>query len=401
MHYRDVHNKNGRADRDGLDAVLFPATDFCVECGCGPYTRLNSHVCKEATRSHAAYLRANPDAAGGDPHPPAAPSKQKKKRPGQLTGQRRPLGEVDAKGVPLDELVRLVLSASPTGHRDAIPAALWEWLKGFNFDDVDGLRSSTYRHIPAENTPHVLAAFDVAFYALESDAPVAAAPPGAQAGRAAGFGMSDERGHLLLHLLPRLLFFINPDNHRRNWAQALARRCRLVLEGSWEKLWAEVKAADAGYTSRDDAEYAKDMCAEVSGLIAAGLLSKGMARAQAKPMAALSPEVVEKLKALCPVGAAVDYSAAIEEHLPDLPLSAASRTTSPALVMSVLRRSAFSAARSRGLLNGARRALLAFALSTSYSLRRAGSPSKLPPTATPSAPGPFRPPSAPSSPAPP
>jgi len=143
------------------------------------------------------------------------------------------------------------------------------------------------------------------------------------------------------------------------------------------------------------------MCAEVSGLIATGLLSKGMARAQAKPIATLSPDVVEKLKALCPVGAAVDYSAAIEEHLPDLPLSAASRTTSPALVMSVLRRSAFSAARSRGLLNGARRALLAFALSTSYSLRRAGSPSKLPPTATPSAPGPFRPPSAPSSPAPP
>ena len=64
--------------------------------------------------------------------------------------------------------------------------------------------------------------------------------------------------------------------------------------------------------------------------------------------------------------------------------------------MSVLRRSAFSAARSRGLLNKARRALLAFALSTSSSLRRAGSPSKLPPTAMPSAPGPFRPPSAPS-----
>ena len=63
------------------------------------------------------------------------------------------------------------------------------------------------------------------------------------------------------------------------------------------------KAADAGYTSRDDAEYAKDMCAEVSGLIAAGLLSKGVARAQAKPIATLSPDVVEKLKALCPVGA--------------------------------------------------------------------------------------------------
>ena len=56
MHYRDVHNKNGRADRDGLDAVLFPATDFCVECGCGPYTRLNSHVCKEANATPHRYL---------------------------------------------------------------------------------------------------------------------------------------------------------------------------------------------------------------------------------------------------------------------------------------------------------------------------------------------------------
>jgi len=36
-----------------------------------------------------------------------------------------------------------------------------------------------------------------------------------------------------------------------------------------------------------------------------------------KTMAALSPDVVEKLKALCPVGAAVDYSAAIAEHLPN------------------------------------------------------------------------------------
>jgi len=209
----------------------------------------------------------------------------------------RSIGEVDANGVPLDELVRLDLSASPTGHRDAIPAAAWAWLKSFDFDELASLHSSTYRHIPVENYPHIQAAFDVAFCALEFDAPdpaapVAAAPPAAQTGRAAGFGMSDERGHLLLHLLPRLLFFINPDNHHRNWAQALARWCRLVLEGSWEKLWAKVKAADAGCTSRDrdDAEYAKDMCAEASGLIAAGLLSKGVARAQAKPILTLLPD---------------------------------------------------------------------------------------------------------------
>jgi len=114
------------------------------------------------------------------------------------------------------------------------------------------------------------------------------------------------------------------------------------------------------------------------------------------------PDVVEKLKALCPVGAAVDYSAAIEEHLPD-PTSLGSLSDYVACAgderaeeISLFRREV------KGFtINGTRRALPAFALSTSSSLRRAGSPSKLPPTATPSAPGPFRPPSAPSSPAPP
>jgi hypothetical protein len=322
MHFRDAHNKEGRVSRDGLDATLFPDAAFCEECGCGPYMRLGAHTCSKTALAYAGNRRANPGATGRDPSPAAAPRKKKKKRAGPFAGQRRPLGEVDANGVPLDELVRLDPNASPKGRRDAIPEAAWTWLAGFDWGEVDSLRSTTYRYVPVENGPHIHAAFDVAFYALESDAPdpaspVAAAPPGVQAGRAAGFGMSDVRGHLLLHLLPRLLFFIDPAASRRAWAQALARRCRLVLEGRWKELWAEAKAADAGYNSRDDVEYAKDLCAEVSGLISAGLLSKGMERAQAKPMATLSPDVVEKLKALCPTGAAVDYSDAIKEHLPN------------------------------------------------------------------------------------
>jgi len=326
MHFRDAHNKNGDAPRDGLNAELFPATAFCEPCGCGPFSRLNAHKCTVANLAHAGHRRANPGAAGQAPHPFAAPRTKKKKRGGQRAGpfarQRRPFGLIDANGVPLDELARLNLAVSPTGHRDAIPDASWAWIKRFNWGHLDNLRSSTNRHVPVENLPHVNAAFDVAFCALETDAPdpaapVAAAPPGAQVGRAVEFGMSDERGHLLLHLLPRLLYFIDPDASRRDWAQTLARRCRLVLEGRWEELWAEAKAADARYNSRSDPEYAKDISAEVSGFIAAGLLSKGMQRAQAKPMATLTPDVVEKLRALCPAGAPVDYSAAIQQHLPN------------------------------------------------------------------------------------
>jgi len=236
LHFRDGHNKDGRASRDGLDATLFPAAAFCEECGCGPYVRRGKHTCKEAALFFAGHRRANPGAAERDPGPPAAPRKKKNKRAGPFAGQRRLLGEIDANGFPVDELARLDPDTSPTGHRNAVSDATWAWLDGFNWDKLDSLRSSTYRHVPAENAPHVHAAFDVAFCALESDArdpaaPVAAAPSGVQAGRAAGFGMSDVHGHLLLHLLPRLLFFTDPASKRRDWAQTLARRCRFVLEG--------------------------------------------------------------------------------------------------------------------------------------------------------------------------
>ena len=69
---------------------------------------------------------------GRDPSPAAAPRKKKKKRAGPFAGQRRPLGKVDANGVPLDELVRLGPSASSKGRRDAIPDAAWTWLAGFD-----------------------------------------------------------------------------------------------------------------------------------------------------------------------------------------------------------------------------------------------------------------------------
>ena len=84
LHFRDGHNKEGRASRDGLDATLFPAAAFCEECGCGPYVRLGKHTCKEAALSFAGHRRANPRRCGTRPGPACCATQEEEQAGGAV-----------------------------------------------------------------------------------------------------------------------------------------------------------------------------------------------------------------------------------------------------------------------------------------------------------------------------
>lgn len=60
--------------------------------------------------------------------------------------------------------------------------------------------------------------------------------------------------HKLFLLLPRLLFFDDPNGSKRSLSEAIKLRCCLVLEGRWAELWKQVKEADAVERATSDAE---------------------------------------------------------------------------------------------------------------------------------------------------
>jgi hypothetical protein len=156
---------------------------------------------------------------------------------------------------------------------------------------------------------HVEAALDVALQALRvhphsSSNPGAAAgvpgtPPATQEARSGGgFGMSCVRGHKLLHLLARLLFYDDPGFSRHSLCGAIKHCCCMVIEGKWKELWERARTADA--VDRVTADEEADICDIVSVLVSQALLSKALRKAADCCFPPLEPDVIEQLPPALP-----------------------------------------------------------------------------------------------------
>ncbi len=106
-------------------------------------------------------------------------------------------------------------------------------------------------------------------------------------------------GHRLLHLLPRLLFFIDPDIPNKRRAKVPIHQCSLVLEGRWIELFGEARRANAKERPHQDSEQTVDISDIVTCLVERGFLAKALKKATDWELLKLSPDIVRKLRVLC------------------------------------------------------------------------------------------------------
>jgi hypothetical protein len=128
------------------------------------------------------------------------------------------------------------------------------------------------KNLPSGATCHVEAAFGIALQALCVQPQIAAAAastpahvPSTQPAKQTQFGLSNVLGHKLFLLLPRLLFFDDPNGSQSTLSEAIKLRCCFVLEGRWAELWKQAKEADQVERVTSDAE--ADICDIVSILV--------------------------------------------------------------------------------------------------------------------------------------
>jgi len=335
QHWRTKHNKDGTGEQlfDHDDPRFSGKVAFCQPCGDGPFCcnrgGLARHKCKPELLAAQTARKA-----GGFVQPLdsqlARVARSARPRAGRLQASRPPRDErvVGAGGEPADNTS---LDAASRAERfRAVPQEAWLFLDGLDWAEVDSMRTPTKRAIPSGATAHAEAAFGIALRALcslphtDSDPGAAAgapvAPPAMQEARSGGgFGMSGTRGHKLLLLLPRLLFYDDPSCSRRSLSEAIKHRCCLVLEGKWAELWERAKEADAVERVIDDEE--ADICDIVSLFVSQGLLGKALKKATEYRIPRLEPDVVQKLTELSPARVDLELEAEVaayaSQHLRD------------------------------------------------------------------------------------